>query len=75
MRILWIVGLLCLAACKPSEAEVLERNYEQAQKDGLDTCSDAKKVAEAFAREGEQKKHGEWKLRADVDCLHEGALR
>lgn len=75
MRILWIVGFLCLAACKPNEAEVLERNYEQAQKEGLDSCADAKKVAEAFAREGKQKTYDEWKLRADVDCLHEGAQR
>ncbi len=75
MRLVWIVGFMALAACKPSEAEVLERNYEQAEKDGLDTCADAKNIAAAYAREGEQEKYDHWKLNADSKCLHESTLR
>lgn len=71
MRRAIIFGLILLAGCKPSEAGVLEKTYAEQQKFGRESCAEEQKIASAYAREGNQAKHKEWKLSADIQCMYE----
>lgn len=65
------VALLALAACGKSEAEVLANHYNKfVEPSGTPAqqCAEGRKVAEAWAREGDQENYKVWKLSNDLVC-------
>lgn len=63
---------LVLSACAPGEAEVLQTNYDKTtSRYGTveQKCSELTKIADAWARDGNQARFDEVKLKADVECL------
>lgn len=72
-----IVSCIILGACKPSEAEVLERHYIEMTNGAeiLKSCAEEQKIAAAWAREGDQEKYDTAKLSADMQCSLESAMR
>lgn len=71
MKGLLLLAALALAGCGVSEAEILARNYTEAtDKYGREPdCADEQAIANAYARERNEKQYREWKLRADITCL------
>lgn len=70
-------ALFCLAlcACRPSEAELLEQKYRRS----VDiygqrrSCADEHLITKAWAREGNQRKYMQAKVREKRQCMREQA--
>lgn len=73
MKKLIFMAALALAACAESEAEKAENEYRMAEASIIDPaqkkCAAAKKVAAAYAAEGDEGSYSQWDLRAYNDCF------
>jgi PBP1b-binding outer membrane lipoprotein LpoB len=73
MRKLIFIAVLALAGCA-SEAEKAEAEYRIVEAnaiegiDDADVCAAARKVEDAYLREGNAEKHKLWSLFASTDC-------
>lgn len=71
------IALLCLmlCGCEASEAELLEQKYRRS----VDlygqrrSCADEHLIAEAWAREGNQRRYAQAKIRENLQCMREQA--
>ena len=68
--------LIALAACD-RRAEILERQYREAEQAGLqdDQCRLAGQLAELHLQRSDEKRYREWALSRDIDCTRAGIER
>ena len=72
MRKAPLLLVLALGACSNvgERAEEQFRMVEQANPSPQDLCEAGKKVADGYLQAGDQKNYGNWKNKAEVDCLN-----
>ena len=67
------MAVLALAGCGQSAGEKAEAEYRIAETAVIDRagkkCSAAKRVAAAYARDGDQRAYEQWELTAYNDCF------
>lgn len=72
MRRLIALFSLVLAGCSNAgqKAEDQYRMVERANPSPQDLCEAGKKVAEGYLEAGDQKNYGDWKNKAEVNCMN-----